>query len=639
MNRKRCAMALAVFGLLGSLPNSVCGQTVGQPAIDVSPPMPIAAPPALPGIPPPPAAAAPFKPVVTVGPPVVAVGQPATVPTPPAMLPAPRQNSAAPVTGTPTTVVPEIHPAPATLTSAPITIVPSVPVGTPINSMPGETVGAAPKSVEPTEMEKIIDERIKIKLAEIEAKKKEEADKKAAEGMVVGDDLKLNATWDWGGFRYKTADEAFNVHFGGRLMYDAVWWNQSPGLKQPPTLVRGSPLTGRTGVGQGIGDLQDGFFIRRARVVGDGTIYQTVEFKVEFDFENLTTLSFDEMYVGMKDLPFVDAVRLGQMHVPFGLEAYTSSRWQPLFERSPLFDAFYQEFAPGIFLNETFLDQRITAQQMFHRIDSFAPFNGTSFGDGTYAFTARVSGLPIYEAEGRYLMHLGASYQFRSGSIPADFNGGTTITPPPRTVTENTDLVRFRARASLRDAIGVEGDSSRVVDTGNIIADYVQSVNLEYLAYAGSAWLQAEWCCSYVNDAVFPASPAGRRRGNLQFSGAYGMVGYFLTGEVRGYDKRFGKYDRVKPIEPFFLVHDENGDVACGLGAWELVYRFAYIDLNDEAMVGGQYSEHTFGVNWYWNSNVKLQLNYVNGQRTFPRGGGVNSGNVQGLGVRAVLEF
>ncbi|HJZ90482.1 MAG TPA: porin [Gemmataceae bacterium] len=500
---------------------------------------------------------------------------------------------------------------------------------------------SSPKSLaglEPTELEKLIDERLKAKLAEIEAKKKADAEKKAAEGAVVGDDLNMNVTWDWGGFRYKTADEAFSVHFGGRLMYDGVWWDQSPGLKRPATLARTSPLFGRTGLGTGIGDLQDGFFIRRARVVGDGTIYQTVEFKVEFDFENLNSLTFDEMYVGMKDLPFIDAVRIGQVHVPFGLEAYTSSRWQPLFERSPLFDAFYQEFAPGIFLNETFLDQRITAQQMFHRIDAFSQFNGASFGDGKYAFTARVSGLPIYEDDGRYLMHLGAAYQFRNGSTPADFNNGTVIAVlPPVTVTENSDLVRFRARPGLRDGIGLEGNSSRVVDTGNIIADHVQSVNFEYLAYAGSAWVQAEWCCAYVNDAVFPASAAGRRRGTLQFSGAYAMVGYFLTGEVRGYDKRLGKYDRVKPIEPFFLVHDENGDVACGLGAWELVYRYAYIDLNDDDLIGGRYGEHTVGINWYWNSNVKLQLNYINGQRMLPRG--ANSGTVQGLGVRAVLEF
>jgi phosphate-selective porin OprO/OprP len=504
---------------------------------------------------------------------------------------------------------------------------------------PGSSGGSGPKATTPelSEIEKLIDERVKVKLAEIEAAKKAEADKKAAAGYVVGDDTKLNVSWDWGGLRYKSADEAFNVHFGGRLMYDGVWWDQSPNLRRPSTLAPGSPLAGKTGVGAGIGDLQDGFFIRRARVVGDGTIYQTVEFKVEFDLENYNNLTFDEFYVGAKDLPFFDAIRLGQAHVPYGLEAYTSSRYQPLNERSPSFDAFYQEFAPGIFANETFLDQRVTAQQMFHRTDYFNPFNGDSFGDGKYAFTARVSGLPIYEGDGRCLMHLGASYQFRNGSTPNDFNGGTTVTLPPKTVTLNSDLVRFRVRPGVRDAFGLQGDSNRVVDTGNIIADNVQSINLEYLAYAGPFWAQAECNTSRVENAVYPVSAKGTSRGNLTFSGAYAMVGYFLTGELRGYDRRFGKYDRVKPFEPFFLVRDEDGGVAYGLGAWELVYRYGYVDLNDGTVIGGQYGEHTVGLNWYWNSNVKLQFNYVNGQRSLPAG--AFSGNVQAFTVRAALEF
>src|SRR5262249_48782264 len=100
---------------------------------------------------------------------------------------------------------------------------------------------------------------------------------------------------------------------------------------------------------------------------------------------------------------------------------------------------------------------------------------------------------------------------------------------------------------------------------------------------------------------------------------------------------RLGKYDRVKPLEPFFLVRDENGDLAYGWGAWELIYRYAFVDLNDEMLVGGRYGEHTLGLTWYWNSNVKLHLNYINGQRTVPPG--ATSGNIQGLAVRAALEF
>ncbi len=471
-----------------------------------------------------------------------------------------------------------------------------------------------------------------------DAKKKADEEKPKPVFFVIGDDLKFNVGWDAGGFRFKTADDAFSLHLGGRLMADGVWWTQSPGLKQSATQPAGSPLGQVTGVGPGIGDLEDAFFIRRARFVADGAIYETIEFKTEFDFENYNSISFDESYVGARNLPLIDTVRIGQMHCPFGLEAYTSSRFLPMMERSPLFDAFYQEFAPGIFTNTTFLNQRVTTQHMFHRIDAFQQFNGASFGDGKYAYSGRVSALPVYEADGRFLLHLGLAYQWRSGSIPSDFNGGTVLASAPNpAVTDNTDLVRFRARPSLRDATGLQGDATRVVDTGNIIADHVQSVNAELMGYLGPLWLQSEACLAHVDNAVFPASSSGTRRGDLNYYGGYVQVGYFLTGENRGYDKRFGKYDRVRPLENFFLVKDEHGHARWGWGAWEVLYRYACLDLDSDNVRGGIYGEHTVGLNWYWNSNIKIQLNYINGHRLVPDG--AVSGTVQGLGLRAALEY
>src|SRR5262249_23310074 len=153
---------------------------------------------------------------------------------------------------------------------------------------------------------------------------------------ILGTDRKLNVTWDAGGFRFRSANDGFNVHMGGRLMTDEVWWTQSPGLRLPPTVPPGSTLPLTTGVGQGIGDIQDGRFIRRARFGADGSIFKNIDFKVEFDFENYNNIAFDESFVGARNLPYIGMVRFGQMHVPFGLEAYTSSRFLPMLERSPL---------------------------------------------------------------------------------------------------------------------------------------------------------------------------------------------------------------------------------------------------------------------------------------------------------------
>jgi phosphate-selective porin OprO and OprP len=452
-------------------------------------------------------------------------------------------------------------------------------------------------------------------------------------------DHTLIPTWDNGGFRFKSADDAFSIHLGGRLMVDSVFFTQSPALRASSTPAANSPLLNQTGVGPGIGDLQDGMFVRRARFVADGTIYTDIDFKVEFDFENFNSIVFDESFIGARNLPLIGMVRFGQMHVPFGLEAYDSSRFLPMMERSPLYDAFYNEFAPGVFTNTSFLDQRLTMQTMVSRIDNFAQFSGASFGDGKFNYTARVSGLPIYEDDGKTLLHLGFSYQYRTGGDPADFNGGTTLTSlPPAAIGTSDGLFRFRSRTGLRDSNSIQGDNNRIVDTGNILAQDVQAVNFELLGYWNSAWIQAETCITNVDDAVFPASSTGTPRGDLTYWGTYVQVGYFLTGEQRGYDKSMGRYGRVVPNSNFFMVGDDNGNVRAGSGAWELVYRYAYLDLNSGGINGGLYSEHTLGLNWYWNPNIKFQLNYINGARSgLPAG--ASAGTVQGFGIEGALEF
>ena len=108
--------------------------------------------------------------------------------------------------------------------------------------------------------------------------------------------------------------------------------------------------------------------------------------------------------------------------------------------------------------------------------------------------------------------------------------------PPPPAVTTNTDLVRFRTRQSVRDSVGLQGDNNRVIDTGNIIAEDVQSVNGELLWYLGPLWVQSEACLAHVDNAVFPASSSATHRGDLNYYGTYVEVGYFLTGDNRGYD-------------------------------------------------------------------------------------------------------
>lgn len=115
------------------------------------------------------------------------------------------------------------------------------------------------------------------------------------------------------------------------------------------------------------------------------------------------------------------------------------------------------------------------------------------------------------------------------------------------------------------------------------------------------------------------------------------MAGYFLTGENRGYDRRVGRFTGVVPNENFFAIRDDDGAFNYGLGAWELVYRYSFVDLNDKGINGGMLGEHTLGVNWHLTPTMKMQLNYLLAERNVPMP--AQSGAVQGLGLRLHYDF
>ena len=48
-----------------------------------------------------------------------------------------------------------------------------------------------------------------------------------------------------------------------------------------------------------------------------------------------------------------------------------------------------------------------------------------------------------------------------------------------------------------------------------------------------------------------------------------------------------------------------------GGGAWEVVGRWSYLDLNDANIEGGRLNDLTFGVNWYLTPYMRLMANMV----------------------------
>jgi len=64
-------------------------------------------------------------------------------------------------------------------------------------------------------------------------------------------------------------------------------------------------------------------------------------------------------------------------------------------------------------------------------------------------------------------------------------------------------------------------------------------------------------------------------------------------------------FDILTPLRSFSL---KTG----GWGAWEVALRYSNLDLNDEAVQGGEIDDLSFALNWYPNAYVRLMANYVN---------------------------
>jgi phosphate-selective porin OprO/OprP len=78
-------------------------------------------------------------------------------------------------------------------------------------------------------------------------------------------------------------------------------------------------------------------------------------------------------------------------------------------------------------------------------------------------------------------------------------------------------------------------------------------------------------------------------------------VAWLATGETRTYNTRGGFFNQVSPARTVFQG---------GPGAWEIVTRFSYIDLDDGAVTGGRFWRITPMVNWHLSDHVRLAVSY-----------------------------
>ena len=203
---------------------------------------------------------------------------------------------------------------------------------------------------------------------------------------------------------------------------------------------------------------------------------------------------------------------------------------------------FSQNDVTGIWLGNHYLDERFTWSTTAFRPD-LASVTGVFYGNDQWGAQGRLTALPIYENDGRCLMHLGSSGGWRSGTT-------NNANSPLRSI-------ELRARPELRaddpaaggPTVVPNGNSNRMVDTGAIVTSNDFVMGTEYLWILGPFSVQAEYGWNFVQNATGVLNPATSPfifvplRGGPQgyvFDGGYLQLSYILTGENRSYDKRLG---------------------------------------------------------------------------------------------------
>ena len=211
-----------------------------------------------------------------------------------------------------------------------------------------------------------------------------------------------------------------------------------------------------------------------------------------------------------------------------------------------------------------------------------------SIDDATTSVAGRVTWLPFVSEDQSNLLHLGLAANLSDGN-----NG-----------------YRYGAEPEFNKA-------PLFVNTGAGDADRIRQTNLEASWRRGPFWLVAEYTGSSVDSPV---------DGTLDFNGYYVTASWILTGEMRDYHYKSGTFGTV----PVSRSAYENG-----IGAWEVAARWSSIDLNDEAVFGGEMDILSLGVSWWLSEifNVNLNYRYIANDRD-----GLD-GRASGANVRLLLKL
>ncbi len=352
-----------------------------------------------------------------------------------------------------------------------------------------------------------------------------------------------------------------------------------------------------------LGDIQDGADIRRARLGAKGDFSEKLGYLVELDFAFAQRINVTDVYLDIRDVPWLGTIRIGRWRLPFNMDARTSVKELTFLERSlPFTFAPFRQIGAG-FQGIT-VDETTTWAASVFRFPT-DEFGGNVGDNGGYSTVGRIThAIPLGPRERGSALHVGGAYSLID---PAN------------------DRVRYATSPEIGIGetgggvpVGVPSSIPAFVDTGILDVNLVNLFDVELAMTAGPWHVQSELVYALVDQTSGV---------NLAFPAVYAQVGYVLTGETRPYNWKNAVLGRIVPTRSL-------GDG--GWGAWEIAVRGSTIDLSDRDVDGGVLTDITAGLNWYLSANAKIQFNYIHA--SLERPSSVDS-NANIVALRTQVDF
>ncbi len=328
----------------------------------------------------------------------------------------------------------------------------------------------------------------------------------------------------------------------GRVMWDAV------------------DVDGDDAIATDNGDVQ-GTELRRARLGFEGDIYDW-NYKFEADFAG-GDASVKDAYVGYGN-SLTDTtkygIKLGQSHIPFGLNTKISSKYMSFIDRPFFADSSVSPArASGVVaaINDKDYKWALAAGLQNGEFDS--DNGGDTYEINGSTFAVRGSFLPFFQDE-KHLVQLGAAYLTQGGGDDFGYN---------------PDLVSHE-------------DTFKPLDYDIAAANFdgADAYTVDAMAVFGSFHAMAEYLDHSAKQDI---------GSDIDTTGFAIEAGYFLTGESLKWKKGY-----TSGISP-----------KSGWGAWQVAARFETIEIeNDAFTTDSEYDKYTFGVNYYPTKNTRLMVNY-----------------------------